>query len=269
MTRTRRRGPGAGLESMAQSLLLVLIGGILIVLYTSGRYLWYIKSSSGLLLVAGGGVLTIIGAIGVVLTARQRARQLRAAHEGIPVVATPPADDGHGERSAIGWLLLIPILVLVIAPPALGADSVARTSTVATVAQQPSVSESSETAAASVDGTRMTMIGFIRHTVYDSDKSVRQDRVTVTGFIAPAGPDFPHGYFIARLLITCCAADAQSVRIFVPGPAPYPPDTWVDAVVTAEPGTAAANAKDGLGYTPVAAVHAITSTGQPVDPYEQ
>lgn len=254
---------------MGQSLLLMLIGGILIVLYTSGRYLWYIKASSGLILLAGGIVLTATGTLGVAVTARNRAQQLRAARD-YPSTATDPVDVEHGGRSAIGWILLAPVLVLVITPPALGADSVARTSTVATVAQQPTpASEDADTGAVSVDGSHMTMIGFIRHNIYDPDESVRDDKVTITGFIAPAGRDFPDGYFIARLLITCCAADAQSVRIFVPGSAPYPPNTWVDAVVTAEPGTAATRAKNGDGYTPTATVHAITRTDQPAHPYEQ
>ena len=45
--------------------------------------------------------------------------------------------------------------------------------------------------------------------------------MTVTGFIAPAGDGFSAGYTIARIVISCCAADANPMQLHVAGDAPF------------------------------------------------
>ena len=88
--------------------------------------------------------------------------------------------------------------------------------------------------------------------------------VTVTGFVAPPGDGFADGYTIARMVISCCAADANPMRIHVADDPPFPPDTWVQAVVTAVPNTATLD----NGYVPTVTVTSITPVHQPADPYE-
>ena len=70
--------------------------------------------------------------------------------------------------------------------------------------------------------------------------------VTVTGFIAPAGDGYTDGYTIARMVISCCAADANPMQLHVDGDAPFPSNTWVEAVVTVVPNTATMD----NGYVP-------------------
>ena len=41
--------------------------------------------------------------------------------------------------------------------------------------------------------------------------------MTVTGFIAPAGEGYTDGYTIARMVISCCAADANPMQLHVAG----------------------------------------------------
>jgi len=211
------------------------------------------------------------------------------------------ADDAHGHdhsSSKAPWLILAPILVLLlVAPPALGADAIARNASsqalagVAVVAKVDPTSKDGAGAGGggyafndgsgsatdstgshrtmhfpALEGTNpsVPMKEFILRALYDADNSVDGVPVTVTGFLAPPGADYSDGYTIARIVISCCAADANPMQLHVEGDAPYPSDTWVDAVVTVVPNTATmAN-----GYVPVVKVTSLTPVQQPDDPYE-
>ncbi len=211
------------------------------------------------------------------------------------------AGDAHGHdhsTSKAPWLILLPVLVLLlVAPPALGADAVARNATsqglagMDVVAQEPAGSKDGAGAgggykfndgsgsAQDSTGSRRTMHfppldpganppvqlkDFILRALYDADNSVKDTPVTVTGFIAPAGEGYTSGYTIARIVISCCAADANPMQLHVDGDPPFPVNTWVDAVVTVVPDTATMD----NGYVPVVTLTSATSIPQPDDPYE-
>ena len=211
------------------------------------------------------------------------------------------AGDAHGHdhsTSKAPWLILLPVLVLLlVAPPALGADAVARNATsqglagMDVVAQEPAGSKDGAGAgggykfndgsgsAQDSTGSRRTMHfppldpgvnppvqlkDFILRALYDADNSVKDTPVTVTGFIAPAGEGYTSGYTIARIVISCCAADANPMQLHVDGDPPFPVNTWVEAVVTVVPDTATMD----NGYVPVGTLTSATSIPQPDDPYE-
>ena len=117
-----------------------------------------------------------------------------------------------------------------------------------------------------LDGTNpaIGIKDLILRALYDADNSVQDVPVTVTGFIAPAGEGYADGYTIARMVISCCAADANPMQLHVAGDAPVPANTWVDAVVTVQPDTATMD----NGYVPTVTVTSLTAVQQPDDPYE-
>jgi len=189
------------------------------------------------------------------------------------------------------------LVLLLVAPPALGADAVARNATsqglagMDVVAQEPAGSKDGagggggykfndgSGSAEDSTGSRRTMHfppldeganppvlmkDFILRALYDADNSVQDTPVTVTGFIAPAGQGYTSGYTIARIVISCCAADANPMQLHVEGDPPFPVNTWVDAVVTVVPDTATMD----NGYVPVVTLTSATSIPQPDDPYE-
>jgi uncharacterized repeat protein (TIGR03943 family) len=100
--------------------------------------------------------------------------------------------------------------------------------------------------------------------LYDPTQALATTPVTVTGFVAPAGDGFTGGYSVARMVINCCAADANPMQIHVEGTAPVPENTWVSAVVTAVPGSGSA----ANNYVPTVIVLSMTTVPQPADPYE-
>lgn len=303
-----------------QSAVIALLGGLLISITVTGRFTSYVKPGFGPLLLIAGAILIVVGVLSIVtgLRADKRADELAGAGQVSPgaVHGVPlPSDhadqgdtehDGHGhshERSKAPWLILAPILVLLLlAPPALGADAVARNAGSQALSGLRGVAEASGTGAdvgaggsaggyAPNDGSghgigtkafakkRPTMAfpalptgkdpllslkEFIMRALYDGDDSVSNDDITVVGFIAAPGDGYISGYSLARMTISCCAADASPMRVHVDGTAKYPVDTWVSAVISARTGTANAD----NDYVPTVDLVSMHTISQPVDPYE-
>ena len=324
------RGLKGGMNRETQSIVVALLGGLLLSITLSGRFTSYVRPGFKPLLLIGGGVLVAVGVLSLILAimadvkadkARKQlalaASERSAGNSDVSGSIRPaersvaaPSDDDHEHAegsdahghdhstSKAPWLILLPVLVLLlVAPPALGADAVARNATsqglagMDVVAQEPAGSKDGAGAgggykfndgsgsAEDSTGSRRTMhfppldpganpaVGmkdFILRALYDADNSVKDTPVTVTGFIAPAGQGYTSGYTIARIVISCCAADANPMQLHVDGDPPFPTNTWVDAVVTVVPNTATMD----NGYVPVVTLTSATSVPQPDDPYE-
>lgn len=303
------------MNTETQSIVVALLGGLLISITVSGRFTSYVKPGFAPLLLIGGGILVLVGVLSLILAIRADMAADRARKNAVPVSAADNAgstgavpddghdsgvgDDGHGHdhsASKAPWLILVPVLVLLlVAPPALGADAVARNATsqglagMDVVAAVPPAGQDATSgggykfndgsgSAEDSAGSRRTMhfpplegtdpeIGlkdFILRALYDADYSVQDTPVTVTGFIAPAGDGFTEGYTIARMVISCCAADANPMQLHVDGDAPLPANTWVRAVITQVPDTATLD----NGYVPTVTITSMTTIPQPADPYE-
>ncbi|MGS0684370.1 TIGR03943 family putative permease subunit [Nakamurella sp. GG22] len=302
-----------------QSIVVTLLGGLLVSITLSGRFTSYVKPGFAPLLLIGGGILIVVGVLSLILAiradvkadrARKQALAARASAGGATqphadhvsdagAGANAPETDAHGHDHASSkspWLILVPVLVLLlVAPPALGADAVARNASSQALAgmtvvpaDQPGSKDATggggykfndgSGSAADSAGSRRTMhfpalegqnptVGLkdlILRALYDADYSVRDVPVTVTGFLAPAGQGYGDGYTIARMVISCCAADANPMQLHVAGEAPYPANTWVQAVVTVDADTATLD----NGYVPTVSVGSMTPVEQPSDPYE-
>lgn len=300
-----------------QSVVVSLLGGLLVSITLSGRFTSYVKPGFAPLLLIGGGVLIVVGVVSMILALRDDSRRRQTAAR----VATPGADrtggaaapsatatvveDAHGhghdhDKSRAPWLIVVPVLVLLlVAPPALGADAVARNATSqalnGAVQNAPTLNDQSGAGGGTTGGYAFNdgsgsvtdssgsrriqhfpalpdgndpTIGikdFVLRALYDADNSLTGRPVTVVGFIAPPGDGFSDGYTIARMVISCCAADANPMQLHVDGPPPYPVDTWVAAVVSPVDNTATLD----NGYVPTVTVTSLTPIEQPADPYEQ
>ncbi len=279
-----------------QSILVVLLGGLLLSITVTGRFTSYVRPGFAPLLLVGGGILVLVGVLSLVLAIRADLH-----HEPGHADAHPAGADAHGHdhgSSKSPWLILVPVLVLLlVAPPALGADAVARNASsqaLSGVAVVSGPAPGSKDGAGSSSGgyafndgsgsaedstgshrtmhfpaldgqnPTLTIKDLVLRALYDADNSVQDVPVTVTGFIAPPGDGYADGYTIARMVISCCAADANPMQLHVDGAAPVPSDTWVSAVVTVVPDTATMD----NGYVPTVTVSSVTPIEQPDDPYE-
>ncbi|GAA2995365.1 TIGR03943 family putative permease subunit [Actinokineospora diospyrosa] len=177
--------------------------------------------------------------------------------------------DGHGAgehhhpaRSA--WLLLLPVLaIFLIAPPALGADSVMRGDNRAAASRASGadgmVAFSPLPAGSPVP---VSMSDFAARAAWDNLNSLNDRDVQLSGFVVAQAEDV----YLARLSIACCAADAfpVKVRLVGQGTAGLANDTWLEVVGRLEPGSAT---KEN-DYIPTLAVSSTTQIPQPENPYE-
>ncbi|MFL6145536.1 MAG: TIGR03943 family putative permease subunit [Labedaea sp.] len=243
-----------------QNILLVLLGGALLKLAMTGTFLRYVKPSHKWLLIAAGAVVVLLAlvSIGRDLIAAQRAEPRRDQPGGMV-----EGHAGHRHASSTAWLLLLPVLaVFLVAPPALGADSVQRAAT-------------TNRSAAAVGGTEvfpplpkdavlaLPMSEFSARAAWDSGHSLDDRQIRLTGFVVHDRDVI----YLARLAIACCAADAFPVKVrLADGPelGGLGDDTWVEAVVTVQPGSATKT----NDYVPSATVVDLTQVAQPEDPYE-
>ncbi|MCX4092796.1 TIGR03943 family putative permease subunit [Nocardia sp. alder85J] len=227
---------------IAQNFVLLLIGTAVLKTAADGTYLRYVKPALGPFLLASGTILVLLALVAL-------GRDLRRTR------ADPGHDPepGHDHPGRPHWLLLAPIAaLLIVVPPALGAGSVQSGSTA-----QASVGKPGNTVDGKYDfpplpagpAPTVGMFDLIDRASYDSSGELDRRDVTVIGFIvrtaadgAPRTDGTRTGVDLARLVITCCVADAQTMRIHLAGTFPPPTDdTWVTVRGRIQPDSAVPN----------------------------
>jgi uncharacterized repeat protein (TIGR03943 family) len=144
----------------------------------------------------------------------------------------------HHHRGRVGWLLLVPVLVvMLVQPAALGSYAVASRSAVPGGGHEGGF----EPLAAPVRGAvPMSMAEFVTRAVRDPGQSLAGVRVRLVGFVAPS-EGHEGGYRLTRFVIFCCAADAEALQAVVRGDAtPRARDQWLEVEGTWQPRSPAA-----------------------------
>jgi putative membrane protein len=98
----------------------------------------------------------------------------------------------------------------------------------------------------------------------DSANSLDGRLITLTGFTLR----YPEGTDLGRVVIVCCAADAQLARIHLTGPAVaeaagHPEDTWLQVEGTVVPGTSVA----ATNFIPTFSVSSVKRIDKPANTY--
>jgi uncharacterized repeat protein (TIGR03943 family) len=198
---------------IAQATVLFLIGGAILRATFTDLYLRYVKAElRPLLLVAG--VVLIVAAGATVWYEWRRSRRDR--HDG--------CERTHREPR-ISWLLLLPLFALIlVAPPALGSYSAMRTGT----GLQPPWGLAALPASGPL---QLSVVDYAGRAVYDHGRSLCDRPITITGFLALDESGEP---YLTRMVLNCCAADAQPVKIGLSGQLPpvLQPDSWLEVTGT-------------------------------------
>lgn len=234
-----------------QNVLLVLFGGAILKIAINGQYLRYVKPSLQPWLIAAGVATVALAVIGIV-------RDIRA---GSAARAAAAHDHDHGTRSP--WLLLLPALaIFLIAPPALGADKVARSGDRSLVGQ-PAPAGTGFNQLPAEDAPLLGMADAVTRAVWDDNGTLDGRQIRLVGFVV----QMPNGAVdLARLVIGCCAADAAPVKVRMQGPNvdQHPNDTWLEVQGEIVPDSAT----EANGYVPLFKVTSMREVPAPEDPYE-
>lgn len=206
-----------------ENVLLLLVGVSGVMISVTGTYTRYVKPSLFPWLLAGSVLVVLLAVIAIVRDVRNGGASGGGEH----------AD--HHHHSGVLWLLVVPVVVLIfVTPPAIGANAanttVREVSTDVLDRAYPPLPDgpapevplpevlmrSAQDTAGTLDGRTITVKGF----------TLRSESVTT----------------LARIVIICCAADAQLARIRLGGPvapriAELPDDTWlsVEGEVSGDP----------------------------------
>lgn len=207
------------MRRLAQTALLALIGaGLLHTALFTDLYLRYVKEGLRPVLIASGIVLLLLATVNACLDLR--GREPDEHHH----------DHDHSHAPKVAWLLALPALSLLLyAPPALGAYTAAHSNgkPVATTPRErfPALPATSP--------LPLTLTGFTQRVQQDPTLAIKGRQVQLTGFVTPAGAG--GGWYLTRIIFTCCAADSQTVKVRVHGPDAPPANTWLAVTGTWHP----------------------------------
>jgi uncharacterized repeat protein (TIGR03943 family) len=233
---------------LAQAVVLLLFGGAVLRASFTDLYLRYVKESLRPFLIAAG-VLMVAAAVSTIWYS------LRA-----PV----QEDDDHGHEHhepRVGWLLLLPVLgLLLVAPPALGSYAAGQAGSV--VAAPDGDSDYPPLPAG--DPAPVSLLDYASRSLFDDGRSLTGRTLKLTGFITPAPDGKP---MLARIVLSCCAADGRPIKVGMTGQAPIevPADTWVEVTGA----YSAQRGKDPVNNVDVAYVEVKSwqEIPQPKNPY--
>ncbi|MEV8635221.1 TIGR03943 family protein [Streptosporangium sp. NPDC051023] len=284
-----------------QNLVLPLLGcAVLRISAFSATYLNYVKPGFRPFLVATGVVLVILGVTGLIQASRPGkpspeegnghaqagsgdGQDMHHAHSEGPDEGTAGEEhgyeghrheghrheghrhEGHGHDHSRGprvaWLLCLPIFaIFLIAPPSLGSFAAARSDT-------PPPRDQTLTAFTPLTGegpTDMPISEFIGRAWDDDKKSLTDRRVRLTGFVVPSRRKGQ--WYVTRMQIACCAADAFPLKVAVKGLKAPPEDTWVEVTGTWIPQTFG-KMPNGVVYPELAGTD-LVKVATPDEPYE-
>jgi uncharacterized repeat protein (TIGR03943 family) len=241
-----------------QSVALTALGVILLRITLSGTFLNYVKASMQPWLITSGVILVLLG-MGLLVDAWQRPRRRAADSSRAAVEDDHGHSHGHG-GPRIAWLLFLPVITLfLVAPPALGAYSASRDTT--NVVQL----DTSLPPLPAGDPVPVYLADYVTRAIWEKGASLEGRTVELTGFVLPE----PDGtWLLARLQITCCAADAFASKVRpvnLPSEmSTLPANTWVTITGTWQP----AEYPDPSTAIPLVHVSTIRTVEQPANPYD-
>jgi uncharacterized repeat protein (TIGR03943 family) len=203
----------------AQAAVLFLLGAAVLHAGSTDLHLRYVKAGLRPLLLVAGIVLIVTALATVWYELRPHTPKNRPSREH---------DDrrGHAHHEpGVSWLLVLPLLALIlVAPPALGSYSATRTGT---ALQEPL----GFPALPAGDPLQLGVVDYAGRAVYDHGRLIGDRRIKITGFITLDVNGTP---YLTRMVLNCCAADAQPVKIGLTGQLPpvLQPDAWLEVTGT-------------------------------------
>ncbi|MFC7488183.1 TIGR03943 family putative permease subunit [Knoellia sp. CPCC 206453] len=256
-----------------QSTALSVIGVIAVVAALGGLYLNFVKPVMRWPIIAAALVLIGVAIIGLI--GHERVRGRRQAAPVAPYESMEPGQDSdagahshshshshdHGKGPRIGWLLIVPFVLLGVATPGpLGAFSAERDSGRIATNGEPPLFDPLE---GGDERVGLAVGEYAMRALYDDPKNLEGKTFSLTGFASELADG--EGWALTRMSLSCCAGDAQAIKVRVVG-APAPADNeWVTLTGTWKKAATPADAPETL---PVIEASNLQPISAPANPYE-
>ena len=248
------------MNRIAQGLTLVLLGAAALTsTVPTDLYLNWVKAGFGPFLIAAGVVMVVLGVLVIVAEVRGEGDTSKEEEVAPATVAMDASaqntgevhghdeghdghgDDGHDHSRApwVAWLLLLPVLaVFVVAPPALGSYTVESTGGSAGPPPRDEGGDSkfndALSEAAPGETVRLDVQEFVMRAWIDDEREMADREIELTGFAVPN--EEGEGWYLARLQMACCAADAVVNKVLITNePAPEADSWWTVRGTWVEP----------------------------------
>ncbi|WP_017571533.1 TIGR03943 family putative permease subunit [Nocardiopsis halotolerans] len=223
------------MNRIAQGLTLVLLGAAALTsTVATDLYLNWVKPGFGPFLVAAGVVMVLLGVLVIVAELRGEGKEASGGDTAEEPSSESHHEHGHGGHDhsrapRVAWLLLLPVIaVFVVAPPALGAYTVENTAAASPPPPEQRGSVRFDDGIAEAEPgevVEMDVRQFVMRAWLDEERLLAGQEVELTGFAVP-DPE-GEGWFLARLQMSCCAADAIVNKVHITNrPAPETDSWW-------------------------------------------
>jgi uncharacterized repeat protein (TIGR03943 family) len=233
-----------------ENTLLLLVGISITMITVTGAFTRYVKPGLLPWLAASAALLILLALAAIIGDVRRGGA--RASDHG----------DGHSHRTGIVWLLLVPILLLIfVTPPALRPSAAAPSVT----AVSNDVLNRAFPPLPPGRAPELSLPEVLMREAQDTSGALTNRTITVTGFVLNEA----QGVDLGRIVIICCAADAQLARIHLRGPAAaqaagLPDNTWIRV----EGEVVAAPRQPHSVTIPTLQATAVTRIDAPPNPYD-
>jgi putative membrane protein len=241
-----------------ENTVLLLVGIGIAMITVSGAFTRYVKP----------GLLPWLVASAVALIALALFAIIGDIRRGGPRKTGPTDDHGHthSHRGGIVWLLVVPIVVLCfVTPPALRPSAAAPSVT----AVSNDVLREAFPPIPPGRAPELSLPEVLMREAQDTTGSLTNRLITVTGFVLNEAK----GVDLGRVVIICCAADAQLARIHLGGPAAaqaagLPDNTWIRVEGEVKPGQRNSGNSGNSGSIPTLEATSVTRIDAPANPYD-
>ncbi|MFK8026042.1 MAG: TIGR03943 family protein [Ilumatobacter sp.] len=194
-----------------------LIGIVVMRLVISGEYGFFVQQRMQIPLAVAGVLLLVFGVIELVAAFRSESSDPEASTRSI--------------SPTVGWLLAAPLVVLLaVAPAALGAAAAERVDSI--VPAEPSPSDDSLQALDDSGGpVPLKVSDFLTRAIWDDTGSLIDTEVELEGLVVNAD-EIDDGFWLTRFAVSCCAADGLPLQVAIRGvEREFDNDEWVRVVV--------------------------------------
>lgn len=239
------------MSRLGRAAILLWLGGFTVRLVWSGGFGWFVQQRMRYPLLAAAILLLAFGF--------HEARRSSAEEGDLPLLTAR-----RSVAPTVGWLLILPFIVLVsVAPTGLSsaaADRVEAFTPVESSREFPPVD-------ATAGPVEMSVLEFLDRAIWDDAQSLEDVPARLEGLVVNDS-SVPDGFRLTRFLVSCCAADGVPLQVTLHGTPALEDDTWVIVDVVWRPPPTPYRELGGDWVVEADAIAVTPVENAPNDPYE-